>query len=475
MTLAKDQVIAPPERFAPPDDTYDLVYAHKLLITVIFGVVAFSSSSTIVTAALGAIAEDFHSSAGTISWGVTGLFLTMAIGTPVMGRVGDAIGRRQVFLFGSATLTLSMVLCALAWDPFSFIAFRMLTGIGIACTMPNGMAMVIDAHPPERRAVAIGWFQMVMSGAPVFGLVIGGAMAEAFGWRSVFVLIAPIGAIGFAIGLANVRKTGPARAGVTVDWYGAASLGAGTLAFLLGLERMKTTGINDRVAIGLFVSAALALGAFVLIEQRVRQPLLRLGYFKRRNFTGPLIAQPFAQFAYMGGFVITPLLLKDEFHLGVQASSLILLFRPGMYSLASPFGGRLATRLGPRTMVIIGGLLVVVSMLVFVAGARAELLWLIVVALVLSGLALGLATPSYSTAVSMTVDAGDLGVANGMASTIMNIGTLTGIQTMFVLLGESRASSTFGHVFLAGALVASIGLVGGFIMSPQTLAPRRET
>ena len=203
----------------------DPIYARRLLITVILGVIAFSSSMTIVSAVLGDIATGLKSTPGTVSWAVTGLFLTMAIGTPVMGRVGDAIGRRRVFLIGTAILAVGTVACALAWSAAAFIAFRMICGLGIACTMPNGMAMVIDAYPPERRAVALGWFQMVMTGAPVLALVVGANLTEAFGWRSVFVLLTPIAALGFILGVRNVKDQGPSRVGVTIDWFGAASLG----------------------------------------------------------------------------------------------------------------------------------------------------------------------------------------------------------------------------------------------------------
>ena len=248
--LVKGPAGQPPDNRLPVDEGYP----RRLLITVIMGVIAFSSSMTIVSAVLSDIADGLKSTAGTVSWAVTGLFLTMAIGTPVMGRVGDAVGRRRIFLIGTAILTVGTVLCAVAWNAPSFIGFRMLTGAGIACTMPNGMAMVIDAYPPEKRAVALGWFQMVMTGAPVLALIVGAALTEAFGWRSVFVLLAPVAAIGFIQGVRTVKDVGPSRVGVTVDWYGALALGGATLAFLLGLERVKGSSISDPLAVGLFVA-----------------------------------------------------------------------------------------------------------------------------------------------------------------------------------------------------------------------------
>jgi predicted MFS family arabinose efflux permease len=263
-----------------------------------------------------------------------------------------------------------------------------------------------------------------------------------------------------------MHDAGERRTGVVIDWWGAAVLGVAALAFLLSLERMKLHGV-DRIAGGLLALSVGALIGFVRVEQRVAQPLLRLDYFRRRDFTGPLIAQPTAQFAYMGGFVLTPLLLRSEFDMGVGASSWVLLFRPGMYSVVSPIGGRLSARLGARRLVGAGTALVVASMAAFAAGARADALWLVVVGLVLSGVAMGLATPSYSTSVAAAVDPADLGVANGMSSMVMNIGTLAGIQMMFVLLGDSRTPEAFSRAFLVGGAVAAAGIFGALIMSSR--------
>jgi MFS family permease len=265
---------------------------RRLLISAICGAVAFTSAMTIVAAVLSDIAEDLHSTASALSWAVTGLFLVMAVSTPIMGRIGDAYGRRPVFLLGTATLAVAMTLCIVAPSAPMFIALRALTGFGIACSMPNAMAMVINAHPPERRAQAIGWFQGVIAGAPVLALILGAWMTERFGWRSVFLFLAPIALIGFLLGVRNVHDVGERRADLTVDWWGAATLGLATLVFLLGLERAKHSSFGDSWSLVAFGAALIILVVFVRVEKHCAQPLLKLEYFSRRNFTGPLMHNP---------------------------------------------------------------------------------------------------------------------------------------------------------------------------------------
>ncbi len=443
-------------------------YANKLLWTVLLAVVAFSASMTIVSASLTVIADDLDATAGTLSWSVTGLFLAMAVATPIMGKLGDTFGHRRIFLIGAAILTIGTALCGLAWSAGAFIAFRIMVGFGISFTMPNGMAMIMAAFSTERRPVAMGWFQMAMTGAPVIGLIAGGPMIEAWGWRTVFAILAPLAAAGWIVAWRVIRPT-PRGEPVPIDWLGAGLLGTTVLAFLLALEAFKVD--NTTLVAVLATVAAVSLVLFVLVERRVARPLLELRYFGRRNFTGPLIAQPLSQFAYMGGFLIIPLLLGEVYGLGVREIALVLVARPGVFSLASPIGGRLSLRFGQRAMIVGGSIVMVAAMGTFAASAMVSSVALVVAGNALSGLGMGISSPSFSTTIAGAVDPADLGVANGMGTTVMNIGMLTGIQAMFVMLGDGRAPEDFRAVFLFGGIVAAVGIIGGLMVHPK---PRRH-
>jgi len=439
-------------------------YPRRLLITVIAAIVVFSSSMTIVSASLPTMADDLDSTESVLSWAVTGLFLMMAVGTPIFGRLGDSYGHRRIFLAGAVILSIGTALCGLAPTALAFVAARMVVGVGIAATMPTSMALIMEAYPLHRRSEAMGWFQMAMTGAPVLGLIIGGPLIEAFGWRSVFAVLAPISLIGVASAWRVIR---PSERGeqVPIDWVGAATLAIGTLGFLLYLQRGGSNGFTDPLALALLAVGAVAVAMFLRIERRVASPLLRLDYFRRPNFTGPLIAQPLAQFAYMGSFLISPLLLDELFGYTVSAVALVLLFRPLVYSISSPFGGRLATTVGERPMIISGSVLMAASMGTWALAAHWENIALVVVGLILSGLAMGLASPSYTTVIAGSVEPKDIGVANGMGTTMMNIGMLTGIQVMFTVLGDGRAPVDFARVFALGGVVAALGLVGGLMVT----------
>jgi len=459
-------VTVEPRRTNPPGidpDPYD-PYPRRLLLTILSAVIVFSSSMTIVSASLPTMAVSLDSTESFLAWSVTGMFLMMAVGTPVLGRLGDVLGHRSVFLAGAVTLSLGTVLCGLAPTATAFVAARMVVGLGIAATIPTAMALLMAAYGVARRSEAMGWFQMAMTGAPVLGLVIGGPLIEAFGWRSVFAVLAPI-SFGGVIAAWRVIRPSERNRSVSIDWWGAVSLALATLGLLLFLERGGSTGFADPLALLLAAGAVVALSAFVAIERRVPSPMLRLDYLRRANFTGPLIAQPLAQFAYMGGFLISPLLLDELFGYSVAGIALVLLFRPGSFSVSSPVGGRLATVVGERPMMLTGTVLMALSMLAWVLAALWVNLAMVLVGLVLSGLAMGLASPSYATVIAGSVDPSDLGIANGMNSTMTNIGMLTGIAAMFTVLGDGRDPADFATVFAFGGVVAALGIVGALMVN----------
>ncbi|TDT18311.1 putative MFS family arabinose efflux permease [Ilumatobacter fluminis] len=437
---------------------------RRVLLTVLSCVVVFTASMTIVSASLPTMADDLDSSESLLSWAVTGLFLVMSVSTPVMGRLGDGYGHRRVFLAGTVVLAVGTLACAVAPTAILFVAARMVVGLGISATMPNGIAIIMEAHPVALRGEAMGWFQMAMTGAPVLGLVVGGPLIEAFGWRSVFGVLFPMSLVGFALAIKVIPDDRDSRTPVPIDVRGALTLATATLGFLLWLQFGGSDGLLTPMPLALLAIGAVSLVAFVMIEQRVEFPLLRLDYFSRRNFTGPLINHPLSQFAYMGSFLISPIMLDEAFGYSVAAVALILLFRPAAFSITSPAGGKLASRVGERPMLIVGTALMVASMLTWVFAALWVDLWLVILGLVLSGLAMGLSSPSYQTAVANAVEPSDLGIANGMGSTLMNIGMLTGIQVMFTVLGDGREPADFARTFAVGALAAAIGVTGALVM-----------
>ncbi len=455
------------------DEAEDRRYQRVLLGVVMLAVMTFGSLMTIVTVSLDLIADDVGSSRATLTWMITGLMLAMAVATPIAGKLGDIKGHRRLFLLGLAGGLITTLLSALAWDAISLIVFRVLFGLTGAMMMPSGMALMMRAYGAERRATAMGWYQFAMTGAPTLGLVIGGPLIDIIGWRALFVGFSGITGLALVLGYRVLRPT-PRLERQPVDYPGAAALGAAALAGLLAITRLSQRfqdagGLGaaaDPVLLALLATCAVMVVAFIRIERRSQAPMLKLEYFRRRNFTLPMVSAAMVQFAYMGGFVVTPALLGTLYGLSVGAIALMMVPRPGVFSLASPVGGYLATRIGEKRPIVLGALLMIVSMAAFAGAALVDIdgsrtlgLGLVLVGLALSGASAGVSQPSVAAMVAGAVDEEDLGIANGMNQQIMFIGIVSGVQTMNVLVGDEAGSTRFAATFVLGLVVATFGLV----------------
>jgi len=468
----------------PHDLEHSSGYRRLLLAVVMLAVTTFGSLMTIVTVSLGIIAKDLGSDRATLTWMITGLMLTMAVVTPLAGRAGDIYGHRKLFLIGLFGGALTTAASALAWDATSVIVFRVLFGLTGAMVMPNGMALMIQAYGPERRATAMGWFQFATTGAPTIGLVLGGPMIDVVGWRGVFYGFAGVSALAFVVGVSFLRPS-PRLTKTPLDLAGATTLGGGVLTGLLALTRftesVRDSGIGaaatDPVTMLLAVAAVVGLGAFVVVENRVPSPMLKLQYFKRRRFTLPMVSSSLVQFAYMGGFVVTPALLDGVYGLTVGTIAVMMAPRPGAFSLSSPLGGYLATAIGDRVPMILGGVAMVVAMAAF-AGASLLTgvlgLAVVVVGLLLSGVSAGISQPAVISAVVGAVDPEDVGIAGGMSQQVMFIGVVSGIQTLNVFVGDKAEPAAFATAFVVGGLVAFIGLLAAVGLPRTTASPATQ-
>jgi MFS family permease len=437
--------------------TYDRAYRQRLLGTVMLAVMGFGSLMTIVTVSLTIIAEDLGTSRTTLGWIVTGLMLSMAVFTPLGGKLGDIRGHRRIFLVGLAGSIITTVLCALAWNALSLIVFRVAFGMFGALVQPNGMALMMAAYGRERRATAMGWFQFATTGAPTIGLVVGGPLISQIGWRGIFWIFAGVSVVAFGLAY-KVLQESPLGERIPLDVAGSLSLASTILFALLAVSRAVRSGLTDPLVGGLTALAVVSLVTFIRVERHAAYPLLQLRYFRRPTFTAPMMANSFNQFAYMGGFVVTPILLGDDaiYGYGLAAVAWLLATRPGAFAISSPLGGIIATRFGEVRPMVAGSL-----MMVAVIGG-----------LVLSGASAGIGAPAFTTMVAGSVEPKDIGVATGMAQTMLFVGIVSGIQIMLVVLGEQPDQGRYALTFLFGAGIALLGLTCSLVATWSALRGR---
>ncbi len=432
-----------------------------LLWACLAGGFATTFTITILGVSLKAIAEDLGTQVSTIAWVLTAPMLAQAVSAPILGKLGDLHGHRRVYLLGFVVATVVAMATAFAWNAASLIGLRTLGQLAGTATMPASMAMLFRAYEGRERVKAMGWMSVVFAGGPVLGLAIGGVLVETIGWRPIFLIQGGLSALACLIALIVLAET-PRSKKVGMDIQGAFVLALGAFALTFAINRLPSWGLSDpRVLLAFALTPAL-LWFFVRIERRSAYPLIPLEFMARRNFVLPLLIGFTLQFAYMGGFIISPLIMLGVFGFGQAATSMWTVARPITFSASSPIGGHLGSRYGERAMVITGSLFIFVAMAAFTAGASAESMPMILAGLIFAGLGMGFAQPSLSTIVASAVDEEDHGIAVSTMSTTSGIGAVAGISILTALCADTETAEGFRDGYALGAVVAAIGVVISF-------------
>ena len=450
-------------------------YPWLVLGTVLAGLFSVGFTITILAVSLSTIADDVGSTKATLTWVITGPLLAFGIVGPAFGKAGDLFGQKRIYLLGMLGSALFAIGIALSWNAASLIAFRVLaSGFG-AATGPASMALIYSVFPQERRVQAMGYWSMVGAGAPVLGVVAGGPIVEALSWRIIFMVQAPLALFCMLVAALVLPETERGER-ERFDVLGTFLLGFGVTSILFALNRGPVLGWDSTVVVACFVASPVLLVAFGLWERRAPSPLLRLDYLKRRNVAAPIATQFFTNFAYMGGFIITPFLLGDVFGYGETRIGLLSISRPLTFAIVAPIAGYIAIRVGERVTGVFGASAVALSMVVLAQVDLSSSDWLVIAGLAMSGMGLGASSPSMAATIANAVEESDLGIAGAAQQMMTQIGVVAGIQLMQTVQASGERTvglvGSYHRAYLLGAVVCCFGIVAATFVQRS---PRQDT
>lgn len=438
-------------------------YRWWALVVLLLGFFSTGISITILTAVLPRIAREFGVGNHTVAWIVTGPMLVFGVLMPTFGKAADLYGRKRVYLWGWGISMALAGVAALSWSAGSLIAFRFLGAAAGAATGPATMAIILSAFPPTERVKAMGWWSFAGAGAPVIGLVAGGPLVELFGWRWIFGIQPPLAVPGLLLAWLVLRPDVPEeRPGF--DIAGSVVLGAAMGALLFGLNRWSAAAVWSRADVIVPLALAPALGfLFVRIEQRQSEPLLRLEYFKRRNVVIPVLIQGVGVAPYMGTFFLAPFLLQEVLGYDTTRTALALLPRPLANSLMSALAGYITVRVGERVSAVSGMAVMAVGLVLFAGINASSSMTVVVVALVLTGMGLGVSLPGLTSSVANSVDERDFGSISAAQEMVFMVGNVLGMQGLQTIQA-TRARSVgevggYHDAFLVGACLAIVATI----------------
>jgi len=440
-------------------------YRWFVLVTVAGGMMMSILNSSIVNIALPTIAEDFMAPVNTVTWVLIIFTITQATLMPVSGRAGDIYGHRRLFIAGVTVFAVNSLFCALAWNPLSLIAGRGLQAIGTSAISPMSLAFVFSVFPERERPRGLGIMGGINGIAPTLGLLLGGLLVAALGWRSIFLFSLPLAALIVPAALLVLEETPPAQEGRGFDIAGALMLAAGLFSGLLALNRGGGWGWTSGATLGCFTAFAVLLASFVAWETRAERPMIDLGLFRYRSLVSANVSGFFSSGAMFGSLFLLPFYFQwvkglSPWQFGWAIAPLAV-----MFFIFAPQGGRLTPVLGARNTALLGlgigaaGFLAVSRSLGADTPLAAPL-----AALALLGIGLALTMAPVTTVAIHDAPADKRGIASSLPQMMRFIGASFVIAVMGSLLAWRLRAG------LAAAGVPAEQMPSGGLSSADSLA-----
>ena len=405
---------------------------------------------TIVNVAIPSIVDDLHASLDQILWVLNGYSLMYAVLLITSGRLGDIFGPRNMFIAGVVVFTVASALSGLAQDPTQLILARGAQGLGAAILAPQGLPIMTTIFPPERRGGVFAIYGGLAGLAVLAGPIVGGFIVSNFGWRWIFYVNLPVGALIVGLALALVPDLRPGRRH-RLDFIGVGLATLGLFGVIFGLiegQRYNWGTVSAGITIPEIIAAGVAILALFFVIQWRRQdqePLLPFAVFKDRNYTLMTLVLMAMGFAMVGVFL--PITIYFQSVLGLSAFDAGIAMAPMALTmmLFSGVVAPLAARFG-KYILMIGLTLFAIGMSYIAWRVQVDAnRWSFVPGLVVGGLGLaGVWTPVYSLA-TRDLQPRLAGVASGVLSTVQELGTVIGSAAIGAVLQNRLATGLHDH------------------------------
>ena len=394
---------------------------------------------TIVNVALPAIQRDLHATISGLQWVIDAYTLVIASLLMLAGSTADRVGRHRIFQCGLALFTLGSLLCSLAPSIRGLVAFRVLQGLGASMLNPVALSIITNTFQERQaRARAIGTWGAVAGVSLAIGPLLGGALTQSVGWRSIFWINLPIGLAAMALAARFVPESKAARAR-RVDPVGQTLVFAALACLTYAVIEGPHEGWTSPLIVGLFAASALSALGLVLYEPRRVDPLLDLRFFRSVPFSSATIIAVCAFATFAGFLFLNALYLQQArglspFHTGLCTLPLAL-----MTTVCAPLSGRLVGARGTRLPLLLASLGLVVSTLLLTRLTAGTPLPMLLLAYVVFGFGFGMINPPITNTAVSGMPQAQAGLAAAIASTSRQVGASLGVAVAGTVVGTSRA------------------------------------
>lgn len=439
-------------------------YKWLALLTVSIGTFMGTLDASIVNISFPRLTRVFDTEPSVVLW-VSVIYLLVSVGLMLsLGRIGDILGRKRVYIAGLAVFTLGLVLCSLSQSITQLILARVVQAVGSSMTIAVSTAIVTAAFPDQERGKALGILGGVVSAGLLSGPVLGGFLLDTLDWRAIFYVRVPVGFIGLVMAWTLLKDQRDPSAKWTFDLGGAATLFGSLSSLLLFFNLGGRLGFTSTPALILAASTVVLLALFVVLERRAAQPILDLNLFRNRFFASGNISLGILFVAMASSTFLMPFYLIEG--LGQSASQAGLLLATVSFTmlLVGPVSGWLSDKVGSRILCTVGvGLVSLALFLISRLGIESSQLD-ILFRLVVLGVGIGMFSSPNNSSIMGSVPRDKLSTGSAMIGTMRQIGMSVGIAIAGAIFTSRQLfhSAQVASDNLSPLTLHKLSLVGGF-------------
>jgi EmrB/QacA subfamily drug resistance transporter len=402
--------------------------------------------ATIVNVALPSIQADLEMSDADLQWIVNAYTLVFGGFLLLGGRAGDLIGRKRIFLVGVVVFSVASLLNGLAPTSEALIVFRGLQGLGAALIAPAALSIITTTFEEgAARTKAMGVWAAIAVGGAAVGLVLGGVLTTALSWPWIFYVNVPVGVAVFVASLRFVPESKDEQAHKSFDLAGAVSVTAGLLALVYGIVKAQEKGWTSLHTGGFFTLAFVLLAAFVVIERRSVEPLVRLGIFRVRTVRAANVVMFLVAAGLFAMFYFNTLYLQRVLdYSALEAGFAFLPFTFGVI-VGAGLSQNLVPRLGAREVPLIGMPMAIVGLLLFMRlQPDSSYVVDLLPGIILASVGMGLTFVPITLIATSGIPHDDAGLASGLYNTSQQVGGALGLAILATLAVEATEDTLLG-------------------------------
>ena len=454
-----------------------------ILVLICFAQFMVVLDATVVNVALPSIQKDLGMTEANLQWVVNAYTLVFGGFLLLGGRAGDLLGRKRLFLGGVIVFTLASLLDGLSTSSGMLIGARALQGLGAAFISPAALAIISTTFKEGAdRAKALGVWAAIAIGGSAVGLVLGGALTQAFSWPWIFFINVPVGVVAFMLSLRLVPESKDEAAHRSFDVAGAATVTGGLMALVYAIVQAQQKGWGSAQTIVTFAVAVALLVGFVLVELRAKAPLVRLSIFRVRSLSAANVVMFLVGSGLFAMFFFNSLYIQRVLGYGpLKAGLAFLPFTAGIM-LSAGFASQYGPKVGIRLVAAIGMVVAAGGLLLLtripVDGTYASS---VLPSLLLMSLGMGAVFVPLTLVATTGLEDEDQGLASGLFNTSQQVGGALGLAILSTLAASRMHGDTpaqlvrgFHWAFAGSALFVLAGLVALVTMLRQRDVARIE-